>query len=62
MKCGEHLLTKYIMHYFCLGPLEETIEDFWRMIWEMKTFTIVMLTDLEERGRVRLNGYRCLPL
>ena len=50
------------MYYFCLGPLEETIEDFWRMIWEMKTFTIVMLTDLEERGRVRLNDYICLLL
>ena len=56
------LLTKYDMYYFCLGPLEETIEDFWRMIWEMKTFTVVMLTDLKERGRVRLNDYICLLL
>ena len=41
------------------GPLEETVDDFWRMVWEQGTFTIVMLTKLEERGRVRMMTCHC---
>lgn len=35
------------------GPLPETIEDFWQMVWEQKTPIIVMLTRVDEGGRVR---------
>lgn len=34
------------------GPLVETFGDFWRMIWEQRSTTIVMMTKLEERNRV----------
>ncbi len=34
-----------------LGPTENSIEDFWRMIWEGNIPTIVMLTRIFE-GRV----------
>ena len=35
------------------GPLPETLSDFWRMVWEQRTSTIVMMTRLEEKSRVR---------
>lgn len=39
------------------GPLPNTVGDFWRMVWEQKSRTIVMMTQLEERGRVKCVQY-----
>ena len=39
-------------HPLLPGPKQETVNDFWRMIWEQKCATIVMLTNLKERKEV----------
>nr|XP_040058861.1 receptor-type tyrosine-protein phosphatase alpha isoform X1 [Gasterosteus aculeatus aculeatus]XP_040058862.1 receptor-type tyrosine-protein phosphatase alpha isoform X1 [Gasterosteus aculeatus aculeatus]XP_040058863.1 receptor-type tyrosine-protein phosphatase alpha isoform X1 [Gasterosteus aculeatus aculeatus] len=39
------------------GPLQHTIEDYWRMIWEWRSCSIVMLTELEERGQEKCAQY-----
>ncbi|KAJ8951260.1 hypothetical protein NQ318_008163 [Aromia moschata] len=39
------------------GPLPETFADFWRMCWELKSATIVMMTKLEERTRIKCDQY-----
>lgn len=39
------------------GPLPETFNDFWRMVWEEKSMTIVMLTKLEEMNRIKCDQY-----
>ena len=35
------------------GPLKHTVDDFWRMVWEHRASTIMMLCQLEEKGKVR---------
>lgn len=40
------------------GPMESTVEAFWRMVWEYGVDTIVMATNFQERGIVSLIGPR----
>ena len=35
------------------GPTPETVSDFWQMIWDVRPAVIVMLTKVNENGRVR---------
>ena len=39
------------------GPMPETFADFWRMVWEQNSKTIVMLTKLKEGNRIKCDQY-----
>uniref|UniRef100_F7DYM2 Receptor-type tyrosine-protein phosphatase C n=2 Tax=Monodelphis domestica TaxID=13616 RepID=F7DYM2_MONDO len=39
------------------GPREETVDDFWRMVWEQKVTVIVMVTRCEEGNRNKCAEY-----
>uniref|UniRef100_A0A8C6P141 Receptor-type tyrosine-protein phosphatase C n=1 Tax=Nothobranchius furzeri TaxID=105023 RepID=A0A8C6P141_NOTFU len=43
------------------GPKEETVGDFWRMIWEQQSSIIVMVTRCEEGNRVKCAQYWPTP-
>lgn len=49
-QCKQFIVTQ--------GPLENTVNDFWRMVWEQGVTNIVMLCETTERGKVSLLAYR----
>ena len=40
--------------YTISGPVEVSVERFWRMVWENQIPTIVMLTQCTEAGKVSM--------
>ncbi|XP_040834173.1 receptor-type tyrosine-protein phosphatase H [Ochotona curzoniae] len=39
------------------GPLPHTVGDFWRLVWEQQSQTLVMLTNCVESGQVKCEHY-----
>ncbi|XP_061578770.1 phosphatidylinositol phosphatase PTPRQ [Cololabis saira] len=61
---SDYINASFVSGYLCpnefiatQGPLPGTVADFWRMIWETGTRTIVMLTQCYEKGRIRCQKY-----
>ncbi|XP_020283740.1 mucin-3A isoform X2 [Pseudomyrmex gracilis] len=52
---GPKNATKY--YIACQAPIESTVIDFWRMIWEQQCKVIIMLTDLVENGVEKCTEY-----
>ena len=44
--------SKVVEYIAAQGPLEPTVCDFWRMVWEHDLHIIVMVTDIMEQGKV----------
>uniref|UniRef100_A0A672T695 protein-tyrosine-phosphatase n=1 Tax=Sinocyclocheilus grahami TaxID=75366 RepID=A0A672T695_SINGR len=55
---SDYINANYVDVILCSsGPMQETIYDFWRMVWQENTATIVMVTNLVEVGRVKCCKY-----
>ena len=54
------LLVKHGFVRFFTAPLENTIDHYWRMIWECNVEAIVMLTKCVEMGRVSYKQFLCV--
>ncbi|XP_072485162.1 receptor-type tyrosine-protein phosphatase epsilon isoform X2 [Notamacropus eugenii] len=62
--CSDYINASYIDGYkeknkfiAAQGPKQETVNEFWRMVWEQKSATIVMLTNLKERTEEKCHQY-----
>lgn len=51
------LCVQFIYSVCVVGPKEETVGDFWRMVWEQQSSIIVMVTRCEEGNRVRTGDF-----
>ena len=49
------------MYIAAQSPLQSTVDDFWRMVWEFKSKVMVMLCNLMEGGQEACYSYRCWP-
>ena len=43
--------------FSCLGPLNKTTVDLWRLIWQERPPVIVMVTNLKEESKVKCQQY-----
>ena len=48
---------RYVTLRDITGPLPKTAVDFWRMVWQERSQTIVMLANVVEGGYVKCHKY-----
>ena len=49
--------SSHAMFFHTPAPLPNTVIDFWRLVWQEKCPSIVMLTNLVEGGKVKCLQY-----
>ena len=40
-----------------IGPLPKTVVDFWRLVWQEKPPSIVMVTNIKEGNKIKCQQY-----
>lgn len=53
----ESMQSSYTIVFVRLGPLQTTVKDFWRMIWQENIAIIVMTTNIRETGMMKCYPY-----
>lgn len=54
---ANHVMSGEINYICCQAPTKDTIPDFFRMLWETNSSTVVMLTKTIELGKVKAIEY-----
>ncbi|CAI5442716.1 unnamed protein product [Caenorhabditis angaria] len=56
---ANYVANQYLQHRYILtqAPKSNTISDFWRMVWQEETKSIVMLCDFFENGKEKCSKY-----
>ncbi len=57
LKVQKSFLFNKIPNFHFLGPLESTVKDFWRMVWQENIVIIVMTTNIREKGTIKCFPY-----
>ncbi|XP_078328337.1 receptor-type tyrosine-protein phosphatase kappa-like [Crassostrea virginica] len=55
--CYIHGTSKPNQYIASQGPKDNTLEDFWKMIWQEKVTQIVMLTNIKEGVKIKCTQY-----
>ena len=54
---NEHFCLAISLVLLPSGPLPKTVVDFWRLIWQERPPTIVMVTNVKEGTRIKCQQY-----
>nr|XP_022307741.1 receptor-type tyrosine-protein phosphatase mu-like [Crassostrea virginica] len=49
--------NRYVSYIATQGPKENTVKDFWRLVWQQDITQIVMLTNFIENGKIKCCQY-----